>query len=116
MKIKIKDFKLKTNIGIYDWEKKFEREILINIIIDISNSKSTISDLIDDTVDYELIYNQIKNLVETKRYNLIEKLAQEIVDLIMQDLRIDKVSIEIDKMNIFEEVKSCAVFIEKYRN
>ncbi len=28
---------------------------------------------IDDTVDYELIYNQIKNLVETKRYSLIEK-------------------------------------------
>ena len=116
MKIKIKDFKLKTNIGIYDWEKNFEREILINITIDIPNSKSLDTDQIQDTVDYEVIYNQIKNLVKTKKFNLIEKLAQEIVDLIMEDLRIKAISIEIDKINIFEDVKSCAVYLEKIRN
>ncbi len=44
------------------------------------------------------------------------KLAQEIVDLIMEDLRIKAISIEIDKMNIFEDVKSCAVYLEKIRN
>ena len=113
MKIKIKDFKLKTNIGIYDWEKNFEREILINIDIDVLDLKSLKSDQIEDTVDYELIYNQVKNLVQTKQFNLIEKLAYEIVDLIMQDRRIKKVKIEIDKMNIFEEVKSCSIQLEQ---
>jgi len=116
MKIKIKDFKLKTNIGIYDWEKNFEREILINIIIDLPNSKSLDTDQIQDTVDYEVIYNQIKNLVKTKKFNLIEKMAQEILDLIMLDSRIHKCKIEIDKMNIFDEVRSCAVSLESKRN
>lgn len=115
MKIKIKDFKLKTNIGIYDWEKKFEREILINIEIDILNSPSLYTDLIDDTVDYEFIYNEIKNLVKNKKFNLIEKMAQEISDLIMLDSRIDKCKIEIDKMNIFDEVKSCSISLESNR-
>jgi len=116
MKIKIKDFKLKTNIGIYDWEKKFEREILINLEIDVGYSQSLYSDSIEDTVDYEIIYNQIKNLVNTKKFKLIEKMAQEIVDLIMLDLRIKKIKIEIDKMHIFEEVRSCAICLEKTRD
>ncbi len=116
MKIKIKDLKLKTIIGIYDWEKNFEREILINLEIDVGDSKSLYSDSIDDTVDYEIIYNQIKNLVSTKRFKLIEKLAQEIIDLIMLDLRILKIKIEIDKMHIFKEARSCAICIEKTRD
>lgn len=116
MKIKIKDFKLKTNLGIYDWEKNFEREIIINLEIEINDSKSVISDNIADTVDYELIYNQIKQLISSKKYNLIEKMAQEILDLIMLDRRIHKCKIEIDKMNIFDEVRSCAVSLESKRN
>lgn len=116
MKIKIKDFKLKTNLGIYDWEKNFEREIIINLEIEINDSKSVISDNIADTVDYELIYNQIKQLISSKKYNLIEKMAQEILDLIMLDSRIHKCKIEIDKMNIFDEVRSCAVSLESKRN
>ena len=116
MKIKIKDFKLKTNLGIYDWEKNFEREIIINLELEIKNSIALKSDKIEDTVDYELIYNQIKQLIYSKKFNLIEKMAQEIVDLIMLDSRINKCKIEIDKMNIFEEVRSCAVSLESKRN
>ena len=116
MKIKIKDFKLKTNLGIYDWEKNFEREIIINLEIEIKDSQALQSDKIEDTVDYELIYNQIKQLIYSKKFNLIEKMAQEIVDLIMLDSRINKCKIEIDKMNIFEEVRSCAVSLESKRN
>ena len=116
MKIKIKDFKLKTNLGIYDWEKNFEREIIINLELEIKNSIALKSDKIEDTVDYELIYNQIKQLIFSKKFNLIERMAQEIVDLIMLDSRINKCKIEIDKMNIFEEVRSCAVSLESKRN
>lgn len=116
MKIKIKDFKLKTNLGIYDWEKNFEREIIINLELEIKDSQALQSDKIEDTVDYELIYNQIKQLIFSKKFNLIERMAQEIVDLIMLDSRINKCKIEIDKMNIFEEVRSCAVSLESKRN
>ena len=116
MKIKIKDFKLKTNLGIYDWEKNFEREIIINLEIEIKDSQALQSDKIEDTVDYELIYNQIKQLISSKKFNLIERMAQEIVNLIMLDSRINKCKIEIDMMNIFEEVRSCAVSLESKRN
>ena len=43
-------------------------------------------------------------------------MAQEILDLIMLDRRIHKCKIEIDKMNIFDEVRSCAVSLESKRN
>lgn len=115
MKIKIKDFKLKTNIGIYDWEKTFEREIIINLEIKTDDLKSTVSDQIQDTIDYESIYNQIKEIVANNKFNLIEKLAQKILDAIMVDKRICQAKIEIDKLNIFDEVMSCAVCLESKR-
>ena len=115
MKIKIKDFKLQTNIGIYDWEKTHPRDIIINLEIKIDDLKSTTSDQIQDTIDYELIYNQIKKIVANNKFNLIEKLAQEIINTIMVDKRICQVKIEIDKLNIFNEVRSCAVCLESKR-
>jgi dihydroneopterin aldolase len=116
MKIKIKDFKLITNIGIYDWEKNFDRELNLNLEIKINNQIASSTDNIEDTIDYELIYNQIKKLVAEKKFNLIEKLASEIIDLVMLDKRIDQCKIEIDKINIFSDVKSCSVQLEKNRN
>ena len=64
------------------------------------------------TVFLEPIYEKIDNeTIIQKNYS-----KQEIVDLIMEDLRIKAISIEIDKMNIFEEVRSCAICLEKTRD
>jgi len=115
MIIKIKNFKLKTIVGIYDWEQDFQREILINAKIHTNSTKAKISNNISDTIDYDLIINKIKQFVINNKFQLIEKMASDILDLIMEDKRIKKCEIELDKIGVVSGVESFSVTISKSR-
>ena len=116
MLIKIQNLRLKTKIGVYEWEKNFEREIIINIEIEVLNNKSSISDDLQDTVDYDKIYKIIKFEATNSSFNLIEKLAGKILEEIMKDERIASAKIELQKMHVFEDVESFSICLEQKRN
>ncbi len=95
--VRIKDLKLRTYIGIFDWEQKEKQDVIINLTIDFDASRAAQSDQIEDTVDYKKICKGIIGLVEEGRFMLIEKMANDILRQVMQDQRIQKTHIEIDK-------------------
>jgi len=113
--IKIKNFRLKTIIGIHEWEEKIDREIIVNAEIATDFTNSLISDNISDALDYELITSKIKNLVATRKFRLVEKMAQEIMNVIMEDKRIAKCKLEIDKVGAVEFLESFSITIEQSR-
>ena len=113
--LKIKNLKLKTIIGIYPWEEKIDREIVINIEIDTDFNQSLKSDDINDTIDYDFISSAVKNLVAEKKFKLVEKMAQEIMDLIMQNQKVKKCKLEIDKVGSIDFIDSFSVTIEQER-
>ena len=113
MIIKIKNLEIECNIGIYDWEKTFNRKLIINIEAETLNEKSCLSDDINDTFDYQIIYNNIKQIIAKKKYNLIECLAKDILEMICSQELVSFARVEIDKIKIFEDVYSCAVVLEK---
>lgn len=116
MIIKIQNLRLKSKIGVYDWEKDFEREIVINLEIATDDLSSLVSDDLRDTIDYDKIYQIVKFHVAKSRFNLIEKMAATILAEIMSDKRIAVAKIEIRKMNVFEDVESFAIFLEHQRS
>lgn len=109
MIIKIKNLRLKTIIGVYEWEESFDREIIVNVIIETDHNSSMQSDNVKDVIDYDVIVNKIKNFIDTNRCQLIEKMVGEILTLIMQDKRINKCTLEIDKLKVYDFVDSCSV-------
>ena len=111
MIIKIKNLKINASLGIYDWERKNEREILINVEMGINEESSTITGDILDTVDYDAITVEIKKIVNSKHFSLIEELAKAILDLIMQNNKVLKCRVEIDKLNAVEGVESFSVIL-----
>lgn len=113
MIIKIKNLRIKTIIGIYDWEQNFEREIIINANIFTNYNNSLVTDEIEDTIDYDKIVSDIKTLTKEKKFKLIEKLAQEVMNLIMRNKKVKKCQLEIDKVGAVEGLESFAILIEE---
>ena len=97
MVIRIKNLRLRTIIGIHDWERKAKQDVIINVTIDFDGAKAGESDQIEDTVDYKTITKKIISEVESSSYYLIEKLSTKILNLIMEDHRVNQVAVEIDK-------------------
>jgi FolB domain-containing protein len=113
MLIKIKNLRLHTIIGVFDWEKDIDREIIINAEITTNFTESLHSDNISDTIDYDQIILKIKNLVANNRFKLVEKMAQTLMDAILEDQRISKCKLEIDKVGVVENVDSFSITIEQ---
>ena len=116
MIIKIKDLEIDCNIGIYDWEKSFNRKLIINVEIHTLNEKSCLSDDIKDTLDYDIIYKNIKQIFATKKFELIESSAHEILEMICSHAMISFARVEIDKTKIYDDVSSFAIILERKLN
>ena len=97
MIIRIKNLRLRTIIGIYDWERTELQDVIINAEIEFDGAKATSSDNIQDTIDYKTINKKIIEMVESSKFFLLEKLADTILKIIMEDKKVIKAKVEVDK-------------------
>lgn len=97
MQIRIKNLRLRSLIGIYDWEREHKQDVIINARIDFDGTAAAGSDRIEDTVNYKSITKRIIALVEDAEFYLVEKLADKILQLIMDDSKVLRAEVEVDK-------------------
>lgn len=109
MIINIENLRLRTIIGIYDWEKENKQDVIINISIEFDGSDAGISDNIEDTINYKSITKEIINYVENSKFNLIEKLVTDIGEIIMKDKRILMSTTTVDKPGALRFTDSVSV-------
>lgn len=107
--IRITDLKLKTIIGTNDWEREEKQEIIINISFDFDARRASRSDDIRDTVDYKALKKKIMVFVESSRDYLLEKLVEDVLDLVMADKKVRAAAVRIDKPNALRFAKSVSV-------
>lgn len=97
MQIHIKNLRLRTLIGIFDWEREHKQDVVINARIDFDGADAAANDRIEDTIDYKALTKKIIVLVEEAEFYLVEKLADRILQLIMDDTKVKRAEVEVDK-------------------
>ena len=70
-------------------------ELSVELLMDLKKPGQT--DNIDDTVNYSTLHRTIVGIVETKSRNLLERLAEDIVEVIFQDTRVRQATVCIAK-------------------
>ena len=95
--IRISNLKIRTIIGIHDWEREHKQDIIINIEMDFDASKSIKSDRIEDTVNYKVITKHIIKEVESSNFQLLEKLTQFILNIVMENPQVQEATVRVDK-------------------
>jgi FolB domain-containing protein len=116
MIIKVKNLKLQTILGIYNWEKEKPRDVVINLSMEIDPEPVLNSNNIEDTIDYHAVGMLIKDLLDGNDFDLVEDLANQILNLVMQDERITTAEIEVDKPKAFDLADSVSVTLVRHKN
>jgi len=114
--ISITNLKLRTIIGINDWEREKKQDIIINITIEFDAARSIQSDNIKDTIDYKKLTKRIIKDVEASQLFLLERLCQMVLDIVMEEKGVQGATVQIDKPGALRFCDSVSVELKKRSN
>jgi len=115
-KVLIKELLLDLKIGYFDFEKEKKQKVKFSLEIDYVDKKPSSDKDIKSIVNYAKIVKLIKKLVKKKHYNFLETLAEDVFDELFRDKRIDKISLQIEKLEIMRDCSSVGIQISKKRS
>lgn len=113
--IQIKDLLVRTIIGINEEERHNKQDVVINITLYADHTAAGASDDIADTVNYKTIAKQTIKLVEESQFYLVEKMAQEIVNLCLADSRVQRAVVTVEKPGALRFARSVGVTLDRSR-
>ena len=115
-KILIKNLTLDLKLGYYDFEKDNSQKVKFTLEVNYRDKKPTNDKDLKSIVNYDKIVRLIKKLVKNKHYNFLETLAEDVFDELFKDKRIDKITLQIEKLEIMKNCSSVGIQISKKRS
>ena len=115
-KVLIKELILNLRLGYYDFEKAEPQKVKFSLEVDYRDKKPTNDKDLKSIVNYDKLVKLIKKLVKNKHYNFLETLAEDVFDELFKDLRIDKITLQIEKLEIMKDCSSVGIQISKKRS
>lgn len=111
----VRDLVLECSIGIYDYEKHNRQRVRINAELVVSADPEMSHDDIAGVLNYELIVDGIKQIIASGHINLVETLAERVIDLCLVDPRVIAARSVVEKLDVYPEAGSVGVTIERRR-
>ena len=115
-KILINDLILNLKLGYYDFEKEKSQKVKFSLEVNYQDKKPSNDKDLKSIVNYDKIVRLIKKLVKNKHYNFLETLAEDVFDVLFKDKRIDKITLQIEKLEIMKDCSSVGIQISKKRS
>lgn len=112
-RILIRDLRLRGIVGINDWEREKEQDIVINLTIFLDMSAAGATDRIDDALNYRTLTKAIIGYVETSRHYLVEALATAIARICIVEHGASRVRVRVEKPGALRFAESVGVEIER---
>ena len=114
--IRVKDLLIRTYIGFNPEELVNKQDVLINLEMETDIPEAALdSDEPDGIFDYKTVTKKVIALVQDGRFKLLEVLTKKILDLIMEDERVLRAKVEVDKPHALRFAESVSLEMEARR-
>ena len=114
-RIRVKELRLRTYIGIKEEEILNKQDVLINLTILYPAHQAVQGNDIDQALNYRTITKAIIRHVEENRFALLERLTQEILDLVMAHPQVRYAEVEVDKPHALRFAESVSITLTGHR-
>ncbi len=114
-KVFIKNIHARGIIGIRDWERVKSQDILINLDLYTAVRREAAADDISETVDYSKVTKKVIQHAETAKRFTVEALAEDIAQICLEDPKVLKATVRVEKPGAVRFTQSVGVEIERSR-
>jgi len=114
--IRVKNLLIRTYIGFNPEELVNKQDVLINLEIETDIPEAALeSDEPDGIFDYKTITKKVITLVQEGQFKLLEVLTKKILELAMEDARVIRARVEVDKPHALRFAESVSLEMEAKR-
>jgi 7,8-dihydroneopterin aldolase/epimerase/oxygenase len=83
--------------GVYDFERAQGQDFVVDVRLELDLSRAAASDDVADTVHYGELADRLVAIVGGEPVNLIETLADRLLDACLADARVDRATVTVHK-------------------
>jgi dihydroneopterin aldolase len=80
----IHDLRVKTRIGVYDWEQHLPQTLRLDVEFDCPRMRFRSGDFAD-ALDYAAVVRRLQGLADDHPYKLLEPFAQAVAEVLLDD-------------------------------
>jgi len=102
-----------TTIGVYDWEQTIEQKLVLDIEMGWDNKRASLSDNVEHCLDYAQVSQTLISHLETNKFGLVERVAEEVAQLLMTKFNSPWVRIKVAKPGAVARAHQVGVIIER---
>ncbi|MCG9574752.1 bifunctional dihydroneopterin aldolase/7,8-dihydroneopterin epimerase [Vibrio tubiashii] len=112
-KVFIEQLEVITTIGVYDWEQEIKQKLVLDIEMAHDNRPAGKSDDVVDALDYAQVSQTVLSHIEGGRFLLVERVAEEVAELIMSRFNVPWIKIRLTKPGAVPQAAGVGVVIER---
>ncbi|MFC0445315.1 dihydroneopterin aldolase [Pseudidiomarina halophila] len=115
-KVFVKGLRADALIGVYEWEHEQRQPLLFDLTMDWDQAAAAASDALADALDYDALSKAVVKLVESRPRQLIETVAEEVAQLILNEFQVPSVKVRVSKPMAVAAAETVGVEIIRSRN
>lgn len=109
----IRDLRIDTIIGIYDWEREIKQTICIDLEMATDIRKAAATDDIQYALNYKDVSDRLIDYVENRNAQLVETLAEEITAIVRKEFNVPWVRLRLSKPGAVRGARDVGLIIER---
>ncbi len=98
-RISVRDYLREVEIGAFQAERGVTQRIRFNVVLEVAGTTAAQSDDVDQVISYDTIVEAIELQLSTERINLLETLAERIAERCLEDRRVVRAFVRIEKLD-----------------
>jgi dihydroneopterin aldolase len=98
-RISVRDYLREVEIGAFQAERGVTQRIRFNVVLEVAGTTAAQSDDVDKVISYDTIVEAIELQLSTERINLLETLAERIAERCLEDRRVVRAFVRIEKLD-----------------
>lgn len=109
----IKDLRIETIIGIFDWEREIKQVVSMDLEMASDNRLAADNDSIENALDYKSVAKRVISFVEQSDFQLVETLAEEVAVIIREEFKVPWLRLRLGKPGALRGAADVGVIIER---
>lgn len=113
--IYIRGVEVQTIVGVWDWEQKQSRPLVLDLELGLDLRRAAASDQLRDTVSYQAVTDHLIEWCAKQRNQLLETLAEHLARRLFDEYPIQNLRLTMSKPGAVAAAKDVGIVIERRR-